>query len=68
MKHFTPKPLIINCDGLSKKAIAELADELALYFFNIDIFGDTISAALPVSHDHYNKAWLIFDKLNLNVT
>ena len=68
MKKFVPTPLHIHCDGLSKKAIAELADQLSLYFFDVDFCCDSIFAAQPVSHHHYDKAWLLFDKLNLQVS
>ena len=65
---FKTPTLHIDCDGLSKKSIAELADELSLYFFAVDVTGDTILASEPVNQARYNDAWLIFDRLELIVT
>ena len=34
---FKTPTLHIDCDGLSKKSIAELADELSMFFFAVDV-------------------------------
>lgn len=67
MKHSFPK-LKIDCDGLSKKAISELADRLRLHFFDIDILGDTIYASKPVNYFRYEMAWKILDDFGVKVT
>lgn len=67
MKKFV-KTLRIDCDGLSQKSIAELADELTMYFCEVDVHGDTIHASEPASQNLYEQARLIFDRLELNVT
>lgn len=62
---FKPLPLKITCDGLSKKLIHELADRLALYFVQIEICGDIIFAAQPLSNQHYHVAWLTIDRFGV---
>lgn len=58
---FKQPPLQIDCEGLSKKTIAELADKLRLYFADVTIFGDEIFAEAPASNYHYSEAWRIID-------
>ena len=58
---FTPKPLQIDCDGLSKKLVAELADRLSMHFMDVKIWNDTIEAANPLDSHHYSEAWHAID-------
>lgn len=58
---FKQPPLQIDCEGLSKKNIAELADKLRLFFGDVTILGDEIFAEAPVSNYHYAEAWRIID-------
>lgn len=66
-KHFVKK-LHIDCDGLSQKSVHELADELKMYFFAVDVHGDTILAAEPVNQARYDDAWKAFDHYGVKVT
>ena len=60
-KKIFPLPLKIDCSGLSQKAVYELADRLAFYFYDVDIVVDTVFAENPVSEHHYWSAWKILD-------
>lgn len=62
------KTLYIYCDGLSQKSVLELADELNMYFFAVDVHGDTILAAEPVNQARYDDAWKTFDRYGVKVT
>ena len=63
---FKQPPLKINCDGLSKKLIADLADRLSLHFEDVKAWGDEISAESPLDSHHYNDAWRILDKFGVH--
>ena len=60
MKFIQP-PLLIDCDGLSQKLIAELADRLSMHFLDVKIWSDTIEAANPLNNYHYSEAWHAID-------
>ncbi|MBR3747048.1 MAG: hypothetical protein IKN27_08835 [Selenomonadaceae bacterium] len=62
---FVQPPLKINCEGLSKKLIFELADRLSLHFVNVEIWGDEIFASKTLSHYHYDTAWRIIDEFGV---
>lgn len=62
------KTLYIYCDGLSQKSVHELADELNMYFFDVDVHGDTILAAEPVNQARYDDAWKTLDRYGVKVT
>jgi len=64
---FKRLPLKIDCDGLSSKLIADLADRLRLHFVDVDVIGETIYAAKPLNSSHYEKAWQIFDRFGVKV-
>ena len=68
MKRTFPLPLQIDCEGLSKKLIAELADRLSMHFENVSVIGTDIEAGNPISPEHYFAAWKIFDKFGVKVT
>jgi len=68
MKRQFPTPLKIDCSGLSRKLIRELADRLSFHFFDIDVFSDTIYASKPVNQLRYEKAWLIIDEFNVKAS
>ncbi|MBR1806276.1 MAG: hypothetical protein IJ774_07825 [Selenomonadaceae bacterium] len=66
---FKRPPLKIDCDGLSQKLIADLADRLRLHFVDVDVFGDIIYAANPLGwKTHYDAAWRILDAFGVKVT
>lgn len=67
MKRNFPLPLVIDCDGLSKKLIADLADRLAMHFENVKIEGDDIVAEKPLGFSHYDTAWQILDRFGVKV-
>lgn len=58
---FVQPPLKINCDGLSQKLIADLANRLRLHFVEVEIWDDEISASRPLSVFHYGEGWRIID-------
>lgn len=64
---FKRLPLKIDCDGLSSKLIADLADRLRLHFVDVDVFGKTIYASKPLGSLHYEKAWQILDRFGVKV-
>ena len=64
---FKRPPLKIDCDGLSSKLIADLADRLRLHFVDVDVFGETIYAANPLGSFHYDAAWRILDAFGVKV-
>ena len=64
---FKRPPLKIDCDGLSSKLIADLADRLRLHFVDVDVIGETIYAAKPLGSLHYEKAWRILDAFGVKV-
>lgn len=68
MKRTFPIRLQINCEGLSKKLIAELADRLSMHFENVSVFGTDIEAGNPISQEHYFIGWKILDKFGVKVT
>ena len=64
---FVQPPLKINCEGLSKKLIFELANRLSLHFVNVEIWGDEIFASKTLNHYHYDTAWQILDAFGVKV-
>ena len=64
MKFLQP-PLLIDCDGLSKKLVADLADRLSMHFMDVKIWSDTIESANPLDDYHYSKAWHTIDKFDV---
>lgn len=64
---FKRPPLKIDCDGLSQKLIADLADRLRLHFVDVDVFGEVIYAGNPLNSFHYEKAWAILDRFGVKV-
>ena len=59
---FKQPPLKINCEGLSKKLIAELADRLSMHFESVRTWGDDeIEADNPLGNYRYDTAWEIID-------
>lgn len=64
---FSQPPLKIDCNGLSKKLIFDLADRLALHFENVETFSDVIYCHKPLPGFHYDKAWRIIDLFNVSV-
>ena len=66
MKFLQP-PLQINCAGLSKKLIKNLADRLRDCFERVEIWSDEISAGKPRSEWHYNNAWNTIDSFGVKV-
>lgn len=67
MKKKLPLPLVIDCDGLSKKLTAELADRLSMHFKDVKIWSDEIEASKPLNGWHYEQAWLELDKFGVKV-
>lgn len=65
MKNQFPLPLTIDCDGLSQKLIADLADRLAMHFEDVKAFDDEIEAYKPLSMANYDAAWNIIDKFGV---
>ena len=65
MKKNFPLPLTIDCEGLSKKIIADLADRLAMHFVDVKVFGDDIEAYKPLSMADYSAAWNIIDRFGV---
>lgn len=45
------KPITINCEGLSKKRIVELADDLCPLYRTVIIAGEKISLDKPTCED-----------------
>ena len=64
MKFIQP-PLLIDCDGLSRKLIEDLADRLSLCFEEVKIWGDEITAYKPLGGGRYDAAWNIIDKFGV---
>ena len=63
---FKQPPLKIDCDGLSQKLVADLADRLRLHFVDVDVWGEIIYAAHPLSwKTHYDAAWRIIDAIGV---
>ena len=62
---FKQPPLKINCEGLSKKLIADLADRLSMHFMDVRIWADEIEAGKPLGGYHYGTAWKIIDKFGV---
>jgi len=55
--------MIIPCEGLSRKRIAELADKLVDHFDSVEHWGDNeITAYKPLSSIHYGDAWNLIDR------
>ena len=67
MKKFQPPPLKIICAGFSADKVYELADRLRNYFFDVDIYGDTIYANKPRDYAHYALGWLLLDECGVKV-
>lgn len=65
---FKRPPLKIDCDGLSQKLIADLADRLRLHFVEVEVFGETIFADKPLSFSHYDAAWRIIDRFGVKAS
>ena len=66
---FKRPPLKIECDGLSQKLIAELADMLSLHFIKVEIFDETIFASKPLGGTfHYGAAWKILDAFGVKAS
>lgn len=64
---FKQPPLKINCEGLSQKLIADLADRLSMCFESVETWGDEIEASKPLSSHRYDTAWEIFDNFGVKV-
>lgn len=62
---FKQPPLKINCDGLSQKLIADLADRLSMHFMDVRIWDDELEVSKPLNSEHYNIAWNIIDKFGV---
>ena len=62
---FKQPPLKINCEGLSQKLIAELADRLSMCFESVKTWDDEIEAYKPLGGYHYETAWKIIDKFGV---
>lgn len=45
------EPITINCEGLSKKRIAELADDLCPLYRTVTVDGEKISLGKPTCED-----------------
>ena len=67
MKKKFPLPLTVNCKGLSRKLIADLADRLSMLFEDVSIEGDDIIAHKPLGMNRYEHAWRLFDKFGVKV-
>ena len=65
---FKRPPLKIDCEGLSQKLIADLADRLRLHFVDVDVFGEVIYAGNPLSSYHYGTAWRIIDAFGVKAS
>ena len=65
MKKNFPLPLTIDCEGLSKKSIADLADRLSMHFVDVKIWGEEIIAHKPLSMANYSAAWNIIDRFGV---
>ena len=65
MKKKFPLPLKINCEGLSRKLIDDLADQLRIHFRDVRIWEDEITAANPLGGMHYEIAWRIIDRFGV---
>lgn len=68
MKKKFPLPLKVNCEGLSRKLIDDLADQLRHHFRDVQIWEDEITAANPLGGGHYEIAWRILDRFGVNAT
>ena len=64
---FKQPPLKIDCDELSKKLIADLADRLCLCFENVKVWTDEIECSKPLSMFHYGEAWNVLDRFGVKV-
>ena len=67
MKYKQP-PLLIDCNGLSKKSVEELADILSMHFCDVIIFGNDIEADNPINGNHYADAWHTIDRFGVKAT
>ena len=65
---FQQPPLRVDCDGLSRKLIAELAYQLTPFFTVTELVDKIIYCHKPRSSWHYNIAWRILDKFAVKVT
>lgn len=66
MKKKFPLPLKVNCEGLSRKLIDDLADQLRHHFRDVQIWEDgEITAANPLGGGHYEIAWRIIDRFGV---
>ena len=65
MKKKIPLPLKVNCEGLSRKLINDLADQLRHHFRDVQIWGDEITAAGTLGYTHYEIAWRIIDRFGV---
>ena len=62
---FKQPPLQIDCEGLSKKLIEDLADRLSLCFEEVKIWDDEITAYTPLGAGRYDAAWNIIDRFGV---
>lgn len=69
MKKKFPLPLKVNCEGLSRKLIDDLADQLRHHFRDVQIcWEDEITAVDPLGYTHYEIAWRILDRFGVRAT
>lgn len=61
-KQQLPLPLEIDCTGLSRKLIRDLADRLSVHFVDVITHDDSITAAKPFNMKSYADAWDIIDR------
>ena len=60
--------LRIDCEGLSRKRIGELADELGMMFRDVDVSGEHITASNLLSARHYAAAIQLIERFGVRLT
>ena len=58
---------MIRCEGLSRKIIGIIADELSLHFEEVTIDGEDLECYEPLNSYHYAAAWEVVDRYELEV-
>ena len=58
--------LDINCEGLSQKRIAGLADELSMAFRDVEVDGERISASDPLGKHCVTAAYELLERYGVS--
>ena len=65
MKHM---PVRIDCEGLSRKRIGELADELDLLFRDVAVRGEEIIIQRAISKGHFEQAIETIERYGVRIS